>query len=161
MTAPLDAGGPFRSSLPSLHAAASAGTRARVNARSSHAVETAEPLNVIDAAAVLGVSPFVDARRLRSCYRRLLLEHHPDRHAGIAQEVHEQRTREIVAAFNLLDARISAAEERFRTSCSLADSARLHGLRRAPGRLRSLAELAGYVCLALGVLTGVYAVVPL
>lgn len=135
--------------------------RARVNARSSRAVDVAEPLNVIDAAAVLGVSPFVDARRLRSCYRRLLLEHHPDRHAGSAQAAHEQRTREIVVAFNLLDARIGAAEERFRTSRSLAESACRHGLRREPERLRSLVELSGYVCLVLGMLTGIYATVPL
>ncbi len=134
--------------------------QARVNARSPHAVDAAE-LNMIDAAAVLGVSPFVDARRLRSAYRRLLLEHHPDRHAGSAQEAHEQRTRDIVAAFTVLDARISAAEERFRTSRSLAESACRDGLRREPERLRSLAELAGYVCLVLGVLTGIYAAVPL
>jgi hypothetical protein len=132
-----------------------------VNARSSRAVDVAEPANVIAAAEVLGVSPFVDARGLRARYRRLLLEHHPDRHAADAQAVHERRTREIVAAFNLLDARISAAEERFRNSASLAESARRAGLRRAPERLRSLAELAGYISLALGTLTAVYAAVPL
>ncbi len=107
------------------------------------------------------MSPFIDERGLRACYRRLLLEHHPDRHAGSAALVQERRTREIVAAFNVLDARISAAEDRFHASLSLAERARLGGLRRGPGRVRSAAELLGYVCLTLGTLTVVYAVVPL
>ncbi len=118
-------------------------------------------LDVVRAAAVLGVSPFVDARALRASYRRRLLEHHPDRHAGDAALVQERRTREIVAAFAVLDARIGAAEERFRASRSLAEAAVRRGLRRAPGRLRSAAEVVGYVCSAVGVLAIAYAVVPL
>jgi hypothetical protein len=133
-----------------------------VSAESLRSVEVGESLDAIRAAEVLGVSPFVDGRGLRACYRRLLLEHHPDRHTGrTTQLVHERRTREIVDAFNVLDARISAAEERFRTSRALAEAACRRGLRRRPGRLRSVAELVGYICLALGTLTTVYAVVPL
>lgn len=132
-----------------------------MNARHERSDE-ADPLDAVRAAAVLGVSPFIDARALRTWYRRLLLEHHPDRHAGNAAQLeHERRTREIVAAFGVLDARISAAEERFRGSRTLAAAARHQGLRRSPGRLRSGTELAGYVSLAIGTLVVLYAVVPL
>lgn len=122
----------------------------------------AEPLDASEAAVVLGVSPFIDARALRRWYRRLLLEHHPDRHAGsTAQLEHERRTREIVAAFSVLDARIRAAEERFRASRSLAQAARQYGLRRSPGRVRSAAEMAGYISTTIGLLIVAYAVLPL
>jgi hypothetical protein len=132
-----------------------------VNASTPGSAGAEESFDVVQAAAVLGVSPFVDARVLRRCYRRLLLEHHPDRHADGAQLVQERRTREIVAAFGVLDARISAAEARFRASRSLAEAALRRGLKRSPGRMRSATELVGYVSLTIGVLTVAYAVVPL
>ncbi len=134
-----------------------------MSAETLRSVEAGESFDVVRAAEVLGVSPFVDRRGLRACYRRLLLEHHPDRHAGgaTAQLVQERRTREIVEAFNVLDARIGAAEDRFHASRSLAERARLGGLRRGPERVRSATELLGYVSLAIGLLTVAYAVVPL
>jgi DnaJ-class molecular chaperone len=133
-----------------------------VSAETLRSVEAGESFDVVRAAEVLGVSPFVDRRGLRACYRRLLLEHHPDRHAGgTAQLVQEGRTREIVEAFNVLDARISAAEDRFRASRALAEDVRLGGLRRGPGRVRSATELLGYISMTIGLLTVAYAVVPL
>jgi hypothetical protein len=60
----------------------------------------------------------------------------------------------------LLDARIGAAEERFRTSRSLAESACREGLRRQPEQCARLTGLAGYSFM-LGTLTAVYAALPL